>query len=101
MKCAPDEAGHWVREVFARGTNAAIIREQLICLGMTCERAVHNTELFEKCAQAYVISQASGYRNTSIPIWVQFIANRRLLRDEGRAAKSYSEGRFPDKISGY
>jgi hypothetical protein len=68
---------------------------------MTCERVVFNTELYEKCAQAYVIAKASGHRIGFIPIWVRLIANRRLLKDEQRAAASYRNGFIPEGINAY
>jgi ribulose-5-phosphate 4-epimerase/fuculose-1-phosphate aldolase len=90
-----------VRKTFRRGTNAVLLGERLLCLGMTCERVLCNTELHEKCAQAYVIANASGNRIRVIPGWVRLIANRRLLRDERRAAASYRNGVTPEGIGGY
>jgi len=90
-----------VRKAFRCGANAVLLGEQLLCLGMTCERLLCNVELYEKCAQAYVIANASGSRIRAIPGWVRLIANRRLLRDERRAAASYRNGVTPERISGY
>lgn len=90
-----------VRKPFRRGANAALLGERLLCLGMTCERVLLNTELYEKCAQAYVIAKASGSRIGVIPVWVRLIANRRLLRDERRAAASYRNGCIPEGINAY
>jgi len=90
-----------VRKTFSRGKNAVLLGERLLCLGMTCERVLCNTELYEKCAQAYVIAHASGNRIRVIPGWVRLIANRRLLRDEYRAAASYRNGVTPEGIGGY
>jgi ribulose-5-phosphate 4-epimerase/fuculose-1-phosphate aldolase len=99
-----DETGftrEQIRAAFRRGRNAALLGDGLICLGMTCERAAFNTELFEKCAQAYVISKASGMRVGTIPGWVRLIANRRLRKDQRRAAACLLDGRIPDNISAY
>jgi len=90
-----------VRKALRRGTNAVLLGERLLCLGMTCERLVCNTELYEKCAQAYVIAYSSGKRIRAIPGWVRLIANRRLLRDEYAAAASYRNGVTPEGIGGY
>jgi ribulose-5-phosphate 4-epimerase/fuculose-1-phosphate aldolase len=90
-----------VRRTFRSGANAVLLGEQLLCLGMTCERVLCNTELQEKCAKAYVIAHASGNRIRVIPGWVRLIANRRLLRDERRAAASYRNGVTPEGIGGY
>jgi ribosomal protein L39E len=68
---------------------------------MTCERVLFNTELYEKCAQAFLLARASGNRIRRIPLWVRLIANRRLLKDERRAAESYRKGRFPETITAY
>jgi len=90
-----------VSKTLRRGTNAVLLGERLLCLGMTCERLLCNTELYEKCAQAYVIANSSGKRIRAIPGWVRLIANRRLLRDEYRAATSYRNGVTPEGIGGY
>ena len=100
----PDEAeahGEMLRQTFRRGANAALLGDRLLCLGMTSERVLFNTELYEKCARAYVIARASGGRIRCIPRWVQLIANRRLLKDERRAAASYRNGHIPDGINSY
>lgn len=100
----PDEEsvrGNMVRKTFKRGTNAALLGERLLCLGMTCDRVLFNTELYEKCAQAYVIAKASGNQIGFIPVWVRLIANYRLLRDELHAAECYRNGCIPDSINTY
>jgi hypothetical protein len=68
---------------------------------MTCDRVLFNTELYEKCAQAYVIAKASDRRISLIPPWVRLIANRRLLKDEESASASYRDGRIPEGINAY
>ena len=90
-----------IRKVLEKGVNAALLGEQLLCLGITCERVLFNTELYEKCARAYLLSKASGHRIGRIPLWVRLIANRRLLKDERHAAESYRNGRIPDNITAY
>ena len=90
-----------LRKAFRRGANAALLNGQLLSLGMTCERVLFNTELYEKCAQAFLLAKASGNRIGRIPLWVRVIANRRLLKDERRAAESYRKGRIPESIARY
>jgi ribulose-5-phosphate 4-epimerase/fuculose-1-phosphate aldolase len=90
-----------VRKTFGRGANAALLGHQLVCLGMTCERVLLNTELYEKCARAYVIAKASGGPIGSIPFWVRLIAKQRLRKDERRAAASYRNGCIPEGINAY
>jgi hypothetical protein len=68
---------------------------------MTCERALLNTELYEKCARACVIAKASGLPVGLIPVWVRLIAYRRLRKDERRAAASYRSGCIPEGINAY
>ena len=84
-----------------RGGNAMVLDEQLLCLGMTCERVLCNTELYEKCAHAYVIARASGSPLSTIPFWVRLIAIHRLMRNERQASVSYRNGRVPEGIGGY
>ena len=90
-----------IHKAFKRGANAALLGQRLLCLGMTCERVVFNTELFEKCAQAYVIAKASGARPAEIPAWVRLIAIHRLSQEELKAAASYRQGRLPEGTSAY
>lgn len=93
--------GDMVRKILSRGANAALFGERLLCLGMTCDRVLFNTELYEKCARAYVIAKASGHQIGFIPMWVQLIANRRLLTDERGAGESYRDGRAPEGLTAY
>jgi ribulose-5-phosphate 4-epimerase/fuculose-1-phosphate aldolase len=100
----PDEEnahGGKISQTFRRGANAVLLGERLLCLGMTCDRVLFNTELYEKCAQAYVIAKASGSRICFIPAWVRLIANRRLLNDERQAAECYRNGNIPESLSAY
>ena len=89
-----------LRNALGRGANAVLLGERLLCLGMTCERALFNVELYEKCARAYVVAACAGTVK-SIPWWVRLIANRRLLKNERDAAVSYREGRIPEGLSAY
>jgi hypothetical protein len=90
-----------IDNAFKRGANAALLSDRLICLGMTCERVVFNTELFEKCARSFVIARASGINVGVIPSWVRLIANHRLMRDERNAAARYRNGELPESTTTY
>jgi Class II Aldolase and Adducin N-terminal domain len=90
-----------MRRALDRGANAVLLGERLLCLGITYERAIANMEIVEKCARAHVISRAAGMRGGLIPAWVRFIANRRLMKEERRAAVSYLRGQSPAKMNGY
>lgn len=90
-----------VRKSFRRGGNAVVLGERLLCLGMTRDRVLFNSELYEKCAQAYVVARTCDCRISRIPLWVRLIANRRLLKDEGVASASYRNGHVPEGIASY
>ena len=89
-----------LEKALRRRANAVLLGEQLLCLGMTCERALFNVELYEKCARAYVVARSAGNVKL-IPWWVRFIANRRLFRNQTDAAASYREGSIPAGLSAY
>jgi len=89
-----------LNKALCRGANALLLGDRLLCLGMTCERALFNLELYEKCARAYVVARSAGNINL-IPWWVRFIANRRLFRNQRDAAASYREGRIPEGLNAY
>jgi hypothetical protein len=90
-----------IRSALGRGANATLLGAQLLCLGTTCDRVLFNTELFEKCAQAYVIAKASGIRIGLIPRWVRLVAHQRLRKDERTAAADYMDGKVPAGTSAY
>ena len=85
----------------SRGGNAAIFGDQRLCLGVTPERIVFNAELFEKCAEAFVIAYSSGRKIHRIPWWVRAIAGRRMRKDQVRAAESLAAGRIPEGMNAY
>jgi hypothetical protein len=68
---------------------------------MTRDRVIFNTELYEKCAQAYVLASACDSRIERIPLWVRLIATRRLFKDEALASASYRNGRIPKGMKAY
>ncbi len=82
-------------------SNAAVYGTQFLRIGMTMDRVIFNAELFEKCAQAFVIAQSSGQRIRTVPGWVRFIAGGRLRRDQRRAAESFAQGRVPEGMNAY
>jgi len=85
----------------AGGTNIAIYGDQRICLGFTPDRIVFNSELFEKCAKAFVIARATGQRIRKVPGLVCYIAGGRLRKDQKRSAESYAAGRIPEGMNAY
>ena len=83
------------------GENAFILNRQVLCLGMTLDRAVFNAELLEKCAKAFVLASGTGKPAGKIPWLVRYIANGRLLKDERYAASQYALGQIPVFKSAY
>ena len=72
--------------IIRRGGNAFVSGDEAVCLGFDKNRAIFNTELLEKSAQAYVLATLSGLPVRRIPFYVRYIAARRLHADRKRAA---------------
>lgn len=83
------------------GANIFLFEEGVLCFGFTKDRAVFNSELIEKCAKAYSIAFATGRSVGTIPFWVVFIANGRLLKDEKKSATAYANGLIPTGFTAY
>lgn len=83
------------------GGNAGVQAGRLLVLGVTLRRTLFNAELFEKCAQAFVLAQASGRPVAVLPRWVCYIANRRLHADQKRAAASHAAGEDAAELQAY
>lgn len=84
-----------------RKSNVAVYGKQLLRIGMTADRLVFNTELFEKCAMAFVIAHSSRQRIRTVPAWVRFIAGGRLQKDQQKAADCYAQGTIPKGMNAY
>jgi len=84
-----------------RGGNVVLLQGRPMCLGMTAMRLALNAELFEKCAKAYVLAVAGGGRVRPLPWIVRFVANRRLYKDERRAALRFAQGLLAEETKGY
>lgn len=82
-------------------SNVAIYGSQFLRIGMTSDRVTFNTELFEKCAMAFVIAHCSGQRIRTVPGWVRYIAGGRLRKDQRRAAESFARGQIPQGMNAY
>jgi ribulose-5-phosphate 4-epimerase/fuculose-1-phosphate aldolase len=96
--CArPDD----LRSALKSGANVALIAGTPLALGTTPQRLALNAELFEKCAKAYALAFAAGGPTPSLPAWVRWIANRRLLKDERRARARFAEGLTPEDNNRY
>ena len=87
--------------VLRRGGNAFLFGQEAVCLGFNRDRAVFNAELLEKCAKAYVLASLSGHAVNRIPLYVRYIAGRRLRADERHAAAAFARGEVPAGFSTY
>jgi ribulose-5-phosphate 4-epimerase/fuculose-1-phosphate aldolase len=83
------------------GENAFVLENQVLCLGMTLDRAIFNAELLEKCAKAFVLASSTGKPVGKIPWLVRWIANGRLMKDERYAAQQHALGQVPVFKSAY
>jgi len=92
--------GAAVAALHGRG-NVALVAGWPVCLGMTAMRLALNAELFEKCAKAYVLAVAGGGRVRPLPWIVRWVANRRLGKDQQRAAARLQQGLLPEESKGY
>ena len=66
--------------------NAFILQNHgALCFGHDLERALHNVEILEKCAQAYLLALCSERKVSKIPLAVREIAFARLRKDQKKA----------------
>ena len=96
---ANDKTG--LQKAISTDCNVLIYGQQCIRIGMTRDRVVFNSELFEKCSMAFVLATSSGGRVKKIPGWVQYIAGGRLRKDQKRASESYAVGKIPEGMNAY
>ena len=87
---APSGTGFLRNRVKSRirnGHNAYILQNHgVLVLGTSIERAVHNLELLEKCALAYLLALCTERKVTRIPLVIREIAFAKLREDEKRYA---------------
>jgi ribulose-5-phosphate 4-epimerase/fuculose-1-phosphate aldolase len=76
-----------VKSKLRNGYNAYILQNHgALVLGSTTERAVHNIELLEKCALAYLLALCTERQVTRIPLVVREIVFAKLREDEKKYA---------------
>lgn len=76
-----------VKSKLRNGYNAYILQNHgALVLGSTTERAVHNIELLEKCALAYLLALCTERQVTHIPLVVREIVFAKLREDEKKYA---------------
>jgi hypothetical protein len=90
-----------VPQALAPPRNACFLPDGCLCIGTTRDRAVFNTELLEKCAQAYLLAILAGGRVKRIPFLVRLIAGSRLRRDQRLAAAALATGVFAQTATAY
>lgn len=62
-----------------------------LVFGPDMERAVHNVEILEKCALAYLLTLCSGRKASKIPLAVREIAFAKLRKDQKRIEQIETE----------
>lgn len=69
--------------------NAYILQNHgALCFGTDLERAAHNVEILEKCAQAYLLALCTEREVSRIPLPVREIAFAKLRGEQKKAEKS-------------
>jgi ribulose-5-phosphate 4-epimerase/fuculose-1-phosphate aldolase len=77
-----------VKSQVRNGHNAYILKNHgALVLGTDAERAVHNLELLEKCALAYLLALCTERKVTRIPLLVREVAFAKLRKDEKKYAR--------------
>ena len=67
--------------------NAYLLQNHgVLCFGHDLERAAHNAEILEKCAQAYLLALCTDRDTTKIPLAIREIAFAKLRADQKKAA---------------
>jgi ribulose-5-phosphate 4-epimerase/fuculose-1-phosphate aldolase len=88
---APSGTGFLKRKVAksVRGSNNAFMMQNhgALVMGHDLRRAIHNVEILEKCAQAYLLALCTERQITKIPTWVREIAVAKLRSDQKKAAR--------------
>lgn len=65
--------------------NAYLLQNHgVLCLGHDLERALHNVEILEKCALAYLLALCAERPVTKIPLAIREIAFAKLRQDQKR-----------------
>jgi ribulose-5-phosphate 4-epimerase/fuculose-1-phosphate aldolase len=59
-----------------------------LLLGTDLERAIHNVDVLEKCALAYLLALLSGSKVSKIPLLVREVAFTKLRKDQKKVEKA-------------
>lgn len=91
---APSGTGFLKRKVakHVKGSSNAFMMQNhgALVLGHDIQRAVHNVEILEKCAMAYLLALCTERKVTQIPALVREIAVSKLRGDQKKAARGES-----------
>ncbi len=66
-----------------------------LVFGTDMERAIHNVEVLEKCALAYLLALCSEKKISKIPALVREVAFAKLRKDQKKAEEGGKEGPLP------
>ena len=73
--------------------NAYIMQNHgVLCFGHDAERAMHNVEILEKCAIAYLLALCTERPVTKIPLAIREVAFNKLRGDQKKVEKSLQTG---------
>jgi L-ribulose-5-phosphate 4-epimerase len=74
--------------------NAYILQNHgVLCFGSDMEQAIHNVEILEKCALAYLLALCTERQVTKIPLVVREIAFNKLRQDQKKVERGEEENR--------
>jgi L-ribulose-5-phosphate 4-epimerase len=74
--------------------NAYILQNHgVLCFGPSMEQAMHNVEILEKCALAYLLVLCTERKVTKIPLVVREIAFGKLRQDQKKVERREEENR--------
>jgi L-ribulose-5-phosphate 4-epimerase len=87
----PSGTGFLTRRVvkaIKSNANAYIMKNHgVLCFGHYLERAEHNVEIVEKCAQAYLLALCTERKISKIPLAIREIAFHKLRGDQKQAER--------------
>lgn len=96
-----DRIGGFGLRPLRRGGCGFLLGGDALCIGFEKDRAIFNAELLQKCCQAFVLAYMTAKPMGRIPLYVRFIAARRLAADRRRAAAAWERDEVPRGLGGY
>jgi L-ribulose-5-phosphate 4-epimerase len=71
-----------IRHIKNRNNAFLMQNHGALCFGQELERAVHNVEILEKCALAYLLTLMAGKKADRIPLVIREIVFAKLRKDQ-------------------